>query len=175
VITCPAVVGHGGCVKARAGTRDVSCFCAQATAVPTRRRRRRRRGRVGGRGGRQWRSRRAVVMSLGKQRFSSRIRWLSGAPLSPSSSSGVGKGSSAAVYQKPRVLFGFVGREYETRVVMTARLLVGKRLTSRRHGGVNTQHSSHKGSMESGLLPCISSYHAAFDCLLDHIPISYLC
>jgi hypothetical protein len=28
----------------------------------------------------------------------------------------------AAVYQKPRVLFGFVGREYETREVMTARL-----------------------------------------------------
>lgn len=61
-----------------------------------------------------------MVMSLGEQRFSSRIGWLSGAPLSPSSSSGVGKGLSAAVYQKPRVLFGVVGREYETAEVMTA-------------------------------------------------------
>jgi hypothetical protein len=122
VITCPAVVGYQGYVNARAGTRHVSCSCAQETTVPRRRNCRRGRGRVWEGGGRQWRSRRALVMSLGEQRFSSRIRWLSGAPLSPSSSSGVGKELKAAVYQKPRVRFGFVGREYETREVMTARL-----------------------------------------------------
>jgi hypothetical protein len=103
VITCPAVVGYQGYVNARAGTRHVSCSCAQETTVPRRRNCRRGRGRVWEGGGRQWRSRRALVMSLGEQRFSSRIRWLSGAPLSPSSSSGVGKELKAAVYQKPRV------------------------------------------------------------------------
>jgi hypothetical protein len=71
-----------GIDSARVDTRHVSYLRARETAVPTRPGRRRREGRVCDGGRRQWRSRRrAVVMSLGEQRFSSRIGWLSGAPL----------------------------------------------------------------------------------------------
>jgi hypothetical protein len=102
----------------RQPSRKLLGRAASSRCVPTRPGRRRPWGRVCDGGRRQWRSRRAVVMSLGEQRFSSRIGWLSGAPLHFPPLRRVASAKAKvplAVYQRPRVLSGSVARETETR------------------------------------------------------------
>jgi len=172
-----------GIDSARVDTRHVSYLRARETAVPTRPGRRRREGRVCDGGRRQWRSRRrAVVMSLGEQRFSSRIGWLSGAPLHfpPLRRVASGKGKVPLSIKSRGCCLASSGARLRQETwwrrdcLGVGRLLVGKRLTA---GGMAgwTQHSSHKGSMDQAYCPRITHSALPFLHLHDHIPNSYLC